>query len=84
MTYTVLLPRAAQKVLDRLPDDVTARILKKLAFLQSSPRPADGKKLKGRDAWRARVGDYRIIYEINDRLAQIIVVVVGHRREVYR
>jgi mRNA interferase RelE/StbE len=41
------------------------------------------KKLKGRDAWRIRVGDYRVIYEIHDRVSQIIVITVGHRREVY-
>jgi mRNA interferase RelE/StbE len=48
------------------------------------PRPADVKKLKGRDAWRIRVGDYRVIYEIHDRVLQIIVITVGHRREIYR
>jgi mRNA interferase RelE/StbE len=37
-----------------------------------------------RDAWRIRVGDYRVIYEIHDRILQIIVVMVGHRREIYR
>ena len=84
MTYKVLLPRAAQKALDRLPDDVAERLLKKLALLEVSARPADSKKLKGRDAWRVRVGDYRVIYEIDDRLGQVVVVVIGHCREVYR
>jgi len=42
------------------------------------------KKLKGRDAWRIRVSDYRVIYEIHDRVLQIIVITVGHWREVYR
>ena len=45
---------------------------------------ADVKKLKGRDAWRIRVGDYRVIYEIYDRVLRILVITVGHRREVYR
>jgi len=41
-------------------------------------------KLKNRDAWRIRMGDYRVIYEIHDKVLQVIVVTVGHRREVYR
>ena len=48
------------------------------------PRPTDVKKLKGRSAWRIWVGDYRVIYEIHDRVLQIIVITVGHRREIYR
>jgi mRNA interferase RelE/StbE len=55
-----------------------------LAGLEANPRPADVKKLKGRDAWRIRVGDYRVIYEIQDRILKIIVIHAGHRREIYR
>lgn len=82
--YRVILPRSVQKELDRLPDEVLRRILARLAHLETNPRPADVKKLKGRDAWRIRVGDYRVIYEIHDRELQILVVTVGHRREIYR
>jgi len=67
-----------------LPDDITRRILTRLTGLETNPRPADVKKLKGRDARRIRVGDYRVIYEIQDRVLQIIVITLGHRREVYR
>lgn len=84
MKYQVILPKSARKELDRLPDDVASRILARLAGLETNPRPADVKKLKGRDAWRIRVGDYRVIYEIHDRVLQIIVITVGHRREIYR
>ncbi len=87
MTYRVILPRSVQKELARLPEEISQRILSRLAALESNPRPADVKKLKGRPAWRARVGDYRIIYEIHeihDRILQIIVITIGHRREVYR
>ena len=84
MTYTVLLPRTVQKALDRLPDEIAGRVLKKLGSLQSSPRPTDGKKLKGRDAWRVRVGDYRIIYEIESDRLLVYVLRIGHRRDVYR
>lgn len=84
MRYRVILPRSVQKELARLPEEISQRILARLARLESNPRPADVKKLKGRPAWRVRVGDYRIIYEIHDRILQIIVITVGHRREVYR
>jgi mRNA interferase RelE/StbE len=52
MRYRVILPRSVQKELDRLPDDVVKRILARLSRLEANPRPADVKKLKGRDAWR--------------------------------
>ena len=84
MRYRVILPKSVQKELDRLPDDVAQRILARLRALESNPRPTDVKKLKGRPAWRVRVGDYRIIYEIHDRELMVIVVTIGHRREVYR
>ncbi len=84
MRYQVILPKSIRKELDRLPDDIASRILARLAGLETNPRPADVKKLKGRDAWRIRVGDYRVIYEIHDRLLRILVITVGHRREIYR
>ena len=76
--------KSVQKQLDRLADDVARRTLARLAELELVPRPPDVKKLKGRSAWRIRVGDYRVIYEIHDRELVVVVVTVGHRREVYR
>ena len=84
MRYQVIIPKSVGKELDRLPDEVVSRILARLAGLETNPRPTDVKKLKGRDAWRIRVGDYRVIYEIHDRVLQIILITVGHRREIYR
>ena len=84
MRYQVILPKSVQKELDRLPDDVAKRMLARLTRLEINPRPPGMKKLKGRDAWRIRVGDYRVIYEIHDRVLQVIVITIGHRREVYR
>jgi mRNA interferase RelE/StbE len=51
--------------------------------LELDPRPLGCKKLKGRDAYRIRIGDYRVIYEINDGRLIVTVVTIGHRREVY-
>ena len=84
MRFQVILPKSVQKELNRLPDDIANRILASLEGLETNPRPPDVKKLKGRDAWRIRVGDYRVIFEIHDRVLQIIVINVGHRREIYR
>jgi len=84
MRYRVILPKSVQKQLDRLPDDTAARILDRLRNLEGNPSPSDVKKLKGRIAWRIRIGDYRVIYEIHDRVLQVIVIAIGHRREVYR
>jgi mRNA interferase RelE/StbE len=83
MKFQVILPKSVQKELDRLPDEISRRVLARLAGLETSPHPPDVKKLKGRDAWRIRIGDYRVIYEIHDRVLQILVITVGHRREVY-
>ena len=84
MRHRVILSKSVQKELDRLSDEIASRVLARLAGLETNPRPPDVKKLKGRDAWRIRVGDYRVIYEIHDRILQIIVITVGHRREIYR
>ena len=84
MRYRVILPKSVQKELDRLPDDRANRILDRLARLETNPRPPDVKKLKGRDGWRIRIGDYRVIYEIHDPALQVLVIKVGHRREVYQ
>jgi len=84
MRYRVILPKSVQKVLDRLPDDMASRILSCLAELEINPRPPGLKKLKGRPAYRVRVGDYRVIYEINDRELVVLILTIGHRREVYR
>jgi mRNA interferase RelE/StbE len=84
MSYQVILPKSAQKELTRLPDEIAERILEALAGLEAQPRPRNCKKLRGESIWRIRVGDYRVIYEIHDEILRVIVVTVGHRREVYR
>jgi mRNA interferase RelE/StbE len=58
-------------------------LYRKLLELEGDPRPPGCKKLKGRDAWRIRIGDYRAIYEINDGRLVVTVITIGHRREVY-
>jgi mRNA interferase RelE/StbE len=81
--YTVLILPSAQKQLSKLPNAIATRIEDKMMELEQDPRPAGCKKLKGRDAWRIRIGDYRVIYEIHDGRLVVTVITIGHRREVY-
>jgi mRNA interferase RelE/StbE len=84
MTYSVLIRKSAQKVLSRIPSSFRDRIIEAIGSLATTPRPHGAKKLSGRDAWRIRVADYRIIYEIHDERLVILVVAIGHRGNVYR
>ena len=84
MSYTVILVKSAQKQFRALPRETQASVSAALLALEHKPRPATVKKLKGRDAWRIRVGDYRVIYEVHDQVLQVLVITIGHRREIYR
>jgi mRNA interferase RelE/StbE len=84
MTYTIYILRRAQNELARLPGGAYERVRDAIRVLGQDPRPRGSLKLRGREAWRIRVGDYRVIYEIDDRQRSVIVVHVGHRRNVYR
>jgi mRNA interferase RelE/StbE len=81
--YTVLILPSAQKQLSKLPNAMASRIEDKLLELEADPRPPGCKKLRGRDAWRVRIGDYRAIYEIHDGKLIVTDITIGHRREVY-
>jgi mRNA interferase RelE/StbE len=74
-----------RKTLDRLPGDLYGRIIRKLGALEENPRPFGVEKLGGSEnLYRVRVGDWRIVYAILDRELVVIVIRIGHRREVYR
>jgi mRNA interferase RelE/StbE len=81
--YTVLILPSAQKQLNKLPNAIATRIEDKMMELEQDPRPPGCKKLKGRDAYRIRIGDYRVIYEIHDGRLVVTVITIGHRRDVY-
>ena len=83
--YRVLLERAAEKDLGRLSPEVHDRVIAAIQKLAANPRPSGCRKLAGsKNDWRIRVGDYRIIYEIEDQARVLRVNRVRHRREVYR
>ena len=83
--HEVLLERGAEKDLNRLTPDIFQRVIQAVRGLKKSTRPPGSKKLTGSPgAWRLRIGDYRIIYEIDDRAKCVHILRVRHRREVYR
>jgi mRNA interferase RelE/StbE len=81
--YEVFILRRAQKELANLPKPNYLRIRDSIAELGSNPRPIGCKKLTGREGWRIRSGDYRIIYEIDDPQRRVIVLNIGHRKDIY-
>ncbi len=82
--YSVQIKPSARKELERLPNTVLARVVRKMDSLRSQPRLTGCKKLKGyKDLWRVRVGDWRVVYIIDDAEKLVSVTRVAHRREAY-
>lgn len=85
MRYTVELTASAAREFRALDRQVQRRISAKFTELAADPFPAGVRKFQGEeDHWRIRVGDYRIIYRVENRRIVIVIVRIGHRREVYR
>lgn len=85
MSYRVEFTSAAARQVRKLPRPVRGRVLDAVAQLSEDPRPHGAKKLAGeRTAWRIRVGDYRVIYDVVDERLTVTVVRAAHRREVYQ
>lgn len=83
MTYRIELRPAAVRALKRIDHQDRGRIRGAIALLGEDPRPPGAKALQGRPGFRVRVGDYRIIYTIHDDVLLVVVVTLGHRRDVY-
>jgi mRNA interferase RelE/StbE len=81
--YRIELRPAALKALRKIDPNDRKRIQGAIALLGEDPRPPGAKALQGRAGLRVRVGDYRIVYTIDDGVLLIVVVTVGHRRDVY-
>lgn len=84
MTYIISILRRAQRELAQLPIEAYERVRDAIRALAQDPRPPGCLKLTGREGWRIRVGDYRVVYEIDDDQKAITVLHVRHRRDVYR
>ncbi len=81
--YTAVLSKKAQKQLDKLSDNVAEPILEAIGNLEENPRPQGYKKLKGRDGYRIRIGNYRVIYDIFDNELIVNIITLGHRKDIY-
>lgn len=84
MNYHVRLAPLAERQLRKLPVEAFDRMKLPLVALGANPRPPGCLKMKGGAAWRIRVGNYRIVYDIDDQHHQILILPIAHRREVYR
>ena len=84
MAYRIEVTPRARKDLRALPKKERQRIAEQIDALKTDPRPTGCKKLKGReDFYRIRVGDYRVVYQIEDEVLLILIVRVGDRKEIY-
>ena len=83
--YEVAVPKSVTKQIRHLPVQVRGRVLEKVAALAAEPRPAACRKLIAEDdLYRLRVGDYRIVYFVDDSNQRVVISRVAHRRDVYR
>lgn len=84
MAYRVEIDQGARRQLKKIPAQMLKQIGTAIDGLAVDPRPHGSSKLKGSDFYRIRVGDYRIIYEVQDKRLIVLVVAVGNRRDIYR
>ena len=82
--YEIVFSSRAEKSIKALPEKLQARIHGAIATLEGNPIPPVARKLVGRDNYRLRVSDYRIVYSIHENILTVKIVSVGHRRDVYR
>ncbi len=84
MLYDIQIKRKAQKSLAKIPEPFQENIITAIQSLATNPHPQNSKKLQGRPAYRIRIGQYRVIYEIDDGALTILVINVGHRKNIYK
>jgi mRNA interferase RelE/StbE len=85
LRYSVTFARSARKELENLEHTIALRILKKIENLSMNPRPVGCIKLAGQNAlWRIRIGEYRVIYSIDNTYRIIDIIIIRHRSKVYK
>lgn len=83
-SYRIEIVRSAEKELRAVPSPDLSRVVKRIRALASNPRPPAGEKLSGAEGFRVRQGDWRIVYQVDDAARSVLILKIGHRREVYR
>ncbi|MHC4173266.1 MAG: type II toxin-antitoxin system RelE family toxin [Planctomycetota bacterium] len=81
--YRITIKKSAAKELEDIPKKDLRKIVKRIQSLTENPRPHGSQKLSGKEQYRVRQGDYRIVYSIEDKESLIDIVKIGHRREIY-
>ncbi len=84
--YKVIFSKQADKGIEKIRDKtILKRIIKKIETLQNQPRPSGIRKIMGSDIdYRIRIGDYRIIFQVNDSDRTVFICGLGHRKDIYR
>ncbi len=82
--YRVIISKPASKELAKLPPRIQVRISGVIEMLAFNPFPPKAIKLKGRVGYRIRTSDYRILYNVKENILEVVVITIGHRREVYK
>ena len=83
-SYSIEFVKSVRKDFKGIPKVDAERILGKIESLSGDPRPVDCQKLTNEDAYRIRIGSYRVLYEIRDQVLIVLVLKVGHRKDIYR
>ena len=84
MKYTVEISSSAQRQFKKLPEVIQEHLIPEILLLETAPRPAGVKKLQVFDYYRIRIGDYRVVYSINDKAHLVKILDLGHRKDIYR
>ena len=84
MKYKIIVAEKLEKQLKKISNKIAKKIMMKIEDLSNNPRPHDVKKLKGKNLYRIRQGQYRIVYKIEDNVLLILIVDIAHRKEIYR
>jgi mRNA interferase RelE/StbE len=84
VAYEIIIKPTAQKDLDKLPDKEVVKIARRLTQLQENPRPIGIQKLTDQEGYRIRIGDYRILFEIEDKEKKVFIYRIKPRKEAYR
>lgn len=82
--YKLFIEKAVYKQLKNIPERDYKKVMASIAALATDPRPQGSIKLKGRPGYRIREGNYRVIYEINDKILTVTVIEAGNRKEIYK
>jgi mRNA interferase RelE/StbE len=84
-SYHVTFARSARRELEHLPEPIRSRVLRRIEALGSNPRPSGCRKLEGaEDLWRIRIGEYRLVYSVDDSCHLVDISVIRHRSDAYR